>query len=346
MGIHQVCNRAACVEVYGTDGDSGFTVFSPCVVQEQLQVTVSACRNVITNGLFNPSHMEVSGSSEAAMHLMPPEATTEASYGNSTASPTPPVPTHSPAAQPLILAPHPNTADGEDDANPESVSTADTASFESETVCAVMPPPTLESEPSNCELRDALTLAVQQRDTAVNEMHAVAQCSTAALAEVETLRGERDEAFSRANCCYDSSQELCSQVVELRRELAQSERVHQEREREHHEKLLVLQARVSEVEALRTSATNAILEASSLRKTLSSMRLKGAQSGGGLPRSSRISRGVSGAIARTGQLIGRVHGTGIFGRSVSSGPRWLKGSASSNNVASSQHNAGCAYNCM
>jgi hypothetical protein len=101
------------------------------------------------------------------------------------------------------------------------VGSTDNVSTVAAASAAVEAPPQLGSEASHCELRDALTLAVQQRDSAVHELHAVAERSAAAVPEAEALRTERDSAMD--------------QVFGIRKELSQCDQRYQEREREHHE---------------------------------------------------------------------------------------------------------------
>jgi hypothetical protein len=303
--------------------------------QQQQQVMEGPCRNVITNDLFNPSHMPVSGSAEAAMHLFPPQATSEASHAGSLEA------TDLPAGESITVDVQPETADGGEVSRTLETALAsmcladlknihDIPTVDADTA-AVDAPSQEGSETSHCELRDVLTLAVQQRESAVHEMRAAAERSTAAAAEAEALRAERDAALE--------------QIIEMRRELSQCELRQQEREREHHEKLLVLHARVAEVQELRSSAASALLEACSLRRTLNNLRMKEARPGVGLPASSRITRGVAGVLARSGKFIGIVPGvSGSVGGG--GGPRWLKGAAPQSSRLGSHNNAHCAYNCL
>ena len=297
---------------------------------------VSPRHNVITNHLFNLSLLAVSDTVRSSMHLMAgaPVAATEASDCASISAPTegtapvatdprkdqtPDVPSQADAsAERTAVVPSRPCGTKE----PEEVNTTTDA-------LTCMSPPPLESEPSHCELRDALTLAVQQRDSAVHEMHAAAQRSSAASG---ALRRECDEALS--------------EVAALRHDLSQRELSHQNRERELEEKVVALNAKVSEVEKLRISAT----EAAALRKALNAMHLKAAQNSavGPLKRSSRISRSFVGAMVKSGQLFSRLHGppTSAGCGSNSNGPKWLKGSAGNNSTSGSPHDARCAYNCM
>ena len=308
----------------------------PVVQAEHAQP--SPCRKVITNTLFNPSHLTVSGSAEASMHLMAasPAATTEPCSHNDrftstalTSSEATGPPTFQ--QQPVPVPPQAGACAAGSVAEPVQLNAQeieDPHGTTEGTKCAASPP--LESEPSHCELRDALTLAVQQRDTAVSEMYAEAQRSTAALTAADMLRCERDAALS--------------EVAALRHELSQCERARHDQERDLKEELVALHAKVAEVEALRTSATNAQLEASSLRKALTAMSLSKTESSAlnPLPRSIRISRGVVGTVGRSAQVFGRMHGP--VGCS-SGGPKWLKGSACSS-MTGSQDAVMCAYNCM
>lgn len=261
-------------------------------MQEQPPATAtgaaSPCSKVITNDLFNPAHVRVAGSAEASMHLMNAESCPEPSNSTSIATQN-------------SQAPSPDTTDtssqhtGAIDTKRASDYAKMVVSEGGDDITVSPPPP--ESEPSHCDIRDALTLAVQQRDAALEEFLVVEQSKTEARAAAEKLRAERDRALK--------------QVVELTHELAQCQR---EKEAQQYAHMVKLQALHSEIETLRNSTSNTLQESSALKKALNIQRLKDPHGKGGSKKPAR-------AAKRAAQLFGPLS---VPSAGVANGPRWLK----------------------